>query len=135
VTTPEMFIAGSPHTRLSPVPPAHHVLFQILLSEPMLRRQNGDGGDRLPPHQTAQALHRDVQELRRLFSVQEILMIHRQIIDDEIHANLDEGITNFEAGWIGVHKGFRGKPPHSLRKGTTQTRSGRPISGEIRATI
>jgi hypothetical protein len=79
VTTPEMFIAGSPHTRLSPVPPAHQVLFQILLSEPMLQRQNGDGGDRLPPHQTAQALHRDVQELRRLFSVQEILMIHRQI--------------------------------------------------------
>jgi hypothetical protein len=54
-----------------------------------------------------------VQELRRLFSVQEILMIHRQIIDDEIHANLDEGITNFEAGWTGVHKGFRGKPRFS----------------------
>jgi hypothetical protein len=108
MTTPEIFIAVSPHTRLSPVPPAHHVLFQILLSEPMLRRQNGDRGDRLPPHQSAQTLHRDVQELRRLFSVQEILMIHRQVIDDEINANLNERITNFEAGWIGVRKGFRG---------------------------
>jgi hypothetical protein len=36
--------------------------------------------------------------------------ILRQIIDDEIHAYLNERITNFEAGWIGVHKGFRGGP-------------------------
>ena len=34
--------------------------------------------------------------------------VHRQVIDDEIHANLNEGITNFEAGWIGIHNGFRG---------------------------
>jgi hypothetical protein len=64
-------------------------------------------------------------------------MIHRQIIDDEIHANLDEGITNFEAGGIGVHKGFRGEPSPFCEEGDSSdyNRSGRPSCGDLGTTI